>query len=102
MICRQCGAQNAAEVTYCKRCGADLYSNRQNDGWFEKVGAVVLLIIFLPVGLCGLVTTIGAVSAIPNPGPDPFYVYTFGGFGAACLLVAGFVTYWAVRKLTRK
>jgi hypothetical protein len=71
-------------------------------GWIDKVGAVVLIIIFFPVGLCGLIYTGMSISALPDAGPDPFYVYAFGGFAFVCLIVGGFVVYRAFVALYRK
>jgi hypothetical protein len=100
MRCKRCSAVNPPESNYCERCGNTLHAS--GDEWLWKVAAVIAIIIFLPVGLCGLVYTIGAASELPDPGQDPAYVYMFGLFGLGCLVIGGLMVYFAVVKLFKK
>ncbi len=52
--CARCGAAQRPGASYCWQCGASLGGPRQGPGIAHVLGAVVLLLLALPLGLVGM------------------------------------------------
>ena len=102
LFCSRCGKVNDADASQCVECGAEFIAERPPPpGGVSIALAILLLVIFRPVGLCGLAYTTMAVVDLPDS-PDTFYNFAFGGFALVCFLVGSFAVYHALKMLTKK
>ena len=100
MKCKQCGFENSAGQSYCASCGAVLTNVRKSTAWFTVLIDIVLLLIFLPVGLCGaLFTYAGLSESDPN---NRSYAHAFLVFSVPCLLGGGTVVFLVIRGMLRR
>ncbi len=91
MKCCRCQADNPVGARHCNSCGAALDMSQPSE--MLGVGcATLLLIIFIPVGLCGIYVAIGT----PR---DP---YGFMPVVYFVIAVSALIAYLAGRKLTKK
>ncbi len=93
MNCPSCGLYNHSSATYCEHCGSILEPPRRS--WVDVAAGVILIVIFAPVGLCGVLLAAFSLSA----GPDGFQTLLFG-IGMA--VVAGLCLYGAAKLLVKK
>ena len=102
MICSKCGERNRSDATYCQHCGANFVNRPAGNRWVEVTIAIVMLIVFFPMGLCGLMYSFYTLAELPNPGTDPFMLYMFGFFALGSLLVGAYGVYRAIMLLTKR
>lgn len=91
MKCYRCQAENSEGARHCNSCGAALVAE-SNDELLGVGCSTLLLIIFVPVGVCGVLVVTG------NPS-DP---YGFKQVAYFCIALAAFLLYLAGRRLSKK
>lgn len=91
MKCDHCEAEVPEGATRCHYCGAELRAEKASE--LLGVGCATLaLIVFIPVGTCGVV---GLINNLEDPyGLKPVVYFIIG--------VSALIIYFAMQKLSRK
>ena len=96
MKCDQCGAENADVRRYCHSCGAVLVPELPTPVW-QRVGmGIVVLLISVPVGVCGVAVT-GAAISDAIQGDEYSILPGFLVFSIPSLLIGALGVYIAAR-----
>jgi hypothetical protein len=93
MNCPNCSLYNHSSATYCEHCGS-LLELRRGPGCVEVAAAVILIVVFAPVGLCGVVLVFFSASA--GTAIDSLL------FGLGMAVVSGLCLFGAGKLLAKK
>ncbi len=94
MKCAYCKADNPPGTAHCASCGASLESRRPS--WVGITLGVLLLIVFIPIGLCGLLFSLDTFWS-----DDPETDY-WAPVGYVSLAVSAFFVYVAYLFMRRQ
>lgn len=101
--CSNCGFALQEAVPLCPNCGARIAHPRGGASMWSILGAVVLALLALPLGLAGACFAIFGVSTTGGGSTDLGFGSAWGmiGIGAGLLAVAALFI-WGMIKLLRK
>ena len=71
MRCPNCSAINEPDARVCAECGQRLVESVEPVSWLGITCGVLILIVFIPVGLCGVLCTTMGFEAMQTGGGAP-------------------------------